>query len=456
MALEAAVMPLEGAPRVGVVPSATSRAEAVYATSQRIGINLFPWQRYALWVEMQTGADGRLQFQEACDVVARQNGKTEKLIPRIVTEVLEGRRVVHTAQNRIIPRGVFLKVARIMRPDGYKIREANGQEQIIGLNGGSYTVIAPKRGVRGLSGDTLILDEVREYEDFEFIGAAEPILTASDDPQTLYCSNAGEENSVVLNDLRIRGTSEDPRGLVYLEWSAPMELAVDDREGWRMANPSPLVTLDRLERLYEKYRQANELAIWETEHLCRWVLSMFPRLVQDADWQRARRATEPMQRPSMGINVDPSGTRVSVAFAWPQSDGSLGLMARDFTGSPVNLNTLAVDLLELTKQNPPNLVGFDPWTDQHLARHFPNAKQVNGSEFANACERFVRSVETGALRWEHAEAVSGDLPYTARKPTTGTAFIAERAKEERSISAVLAAIRAVWIASEPKQAPVIY
>jgi hypothetical protein len=38
----------------------------------------------------------------------------------------------------------------------------------------------------------------------------------------------------------------------------------------------------------------------------------------------------------------------------------------------------------------------------------------------------------------------------------GTAFMAERAKGDRSITAVLAAIRAVWVASAPLQRAVLY
>jgi hypothetical protein len=442
---------------VGPVLGATSRAEQAYRAAQKLGINLFPWQQHALWVEMETGPDKRLRYTEAADVVARQNGKTEKLLPRIVAELLDGRRIVHTAQNRIIPRGVFLKVARSMRADGYKVREANGQEEVSGLNGGSYKLTAPQRGVRGLSADTLIIDEVREYEDFEFIAGAEPILTASDDPQTLYLSNAGDDSSVVLNDLRLRGTSADPGRLAYMEWSADPALATDDRIGWRQANPSPRVTMETLERLYQKYSEAGELSIFETEHLCRWVVSMLPRLVQDVHWQAARGILEPPRLPALGVSVDPSGKRASAVMAWPQSDGTVGIMeVADVTGDPIDLTALAVVLEERLLQYTGVEVAYDPWTDQHLARHFPTSKAITGQELANATERFVRQIETGQLRWQVADAVAADLPWASRKVTVGQAFVPERSQSNRSITAVLAAIRAVWLASAPMQKAVLY
>ena len=43
-------------------------------------------------------------------------------------------------------------------------------------------------------------------------------MTASADPQLVYLSNAGTDESVVLNHVRDRA-ADDPR-LAYLEWSA--------------------------------------------------------------------------------------------------------------------------------------------------------------------------------------------------------------------------------------------
>jgi len=456
-ALQATETALEGAPRIGPVPGATSRAEAAYRAAERLGITLYPWQRYSLWISLETNEQGKLRYFEDADVVARQNGKTEELIPRIVADLDEGRRVLHTAQNRIIPRHVFIRVAHAY--PWAKVRYANGQEEIrLSGSGGSYTIIAPQKGVRGHSADTLIIDEIREYESFDFIAAAEPTLTASTDPQVVYRSNAGDEDSIVLNDLRARALSGAP-GLAYKEWSADPALAVDDREGWLQANPSigygPL-TIDRIQALYEKYRDANELSIFETEHLCRWVVSMAPAAVADVAWQQARGHTEEPVRPFMGISVSSDGSRASVAYAWRQSDGKLGLIVRDFTGSPINKKMLATDLEEQAKADQVQMVGFDPWTDQDLARYFDKAKAINGQEYANASERFVRAVETGELVWQHAQPVSDDRPYTARKHTGTTAWIVEPARSDRSITGFLAAIRAVWLASAPPLTAEIY
>lgn len=131
------------------------------------------------------------------------------------------------------------------------------------------------------------------------------------------------------------------------------------------------------------------------------------------------------------------------------------------TGGPIDLDRFAADLLPLALEAGVIEVAYDPHTDQHLARHFvdkiPEVNALQGPAFANASERFVRMVETGQLHWSHAEAVTADLPYTSRKQTSGTAFMADRADPRRPITASLAAIRAVWIAAIPNQgAPSVY
>jgi len=450
-----------GSPRIGVLPDSESLWPEVGVVAHSMGIIPRPWQKYALEVAMQRDGE-RFKYREIAIIASRQNGKTKILTPRIGWALNKGRRIIHTAQNRLLPRKVFVEVAKHY-PQA-KVRYANGQESIELPNGGSYMIVAPQRGARGESADDLIVDELREMEDFDFIAAAEPTLTESEDPQVWYLSNAGTEKSLVLNDLRLRGIAQAP-GIAYMEWSADPAYAVDDRRGWLQANPSighGNNSLDKLQALYDRYQAAGELAIFETEHLCRWVQSMQPRLVADVIWQSARKPLESPLRPSMGISVHPNGTQASAVISWPQSDGSIGMRVEaNVTGDPIDLNKLAADLLPRAKGLGVRAVGYDGWTDQHLARHFDDkvyaVENIHGQEFANASERFVRALENGSLHWEYADSISDQLPYVSRKQTTGSAWIADPTDHLRPVTAVMAAIRAVWLASNPRVSkPAIY
>jgi hypothetical protein len=435
---------------------AKSRLKEWQAEAAHLGVDPFPWQEHAARYMMAVGPDGWL-YPEVCFVVARQNGKTELLAPRIRDDLRRGRRVIHTAQNRTLPRKVYMRVANSVDPDEVvSVRFANGQEEIVMRNGGRYIIVAPQRGARGLTADTLIFDEVREFEDFDIVGAAAPTLTASPDPQTIYLSNAGSIESVVLNDLKKRGEQGQPE-LAYLEWSAAPERAMDDRAGWAEANPALGHIPGMLSNL-EKFYASRTPAEWETEHLCRWVLTMRAHVVSDHAWYLAKSDDLPLgERPSMGINVSPDAKRASVALAWRQPDGVVAVDVVEDITDDLDIDTLGPALRERQIRAGVSTVGYAAWTDQALARHLKNPKPLDGRELANGSVNFARLVESGFLRWRGPDSITADLGWLARKPHESGAWQAVPVDEEHSVTAALAAIRATWLASGPAAtAPRVY
>jgi hypothetical protein len=436
-------------PRIAPPTPARSDFPAYQLAATELDIKLMAWQKVAAKYMCATFGARRL-YREVCIVVARQNGKTELLLPFILANLRAGRRILHTAQNRALPRQTFLRLAVLL--DGHAelagdIRYANGQEQIAFRNGGTYTLVAPRPGVRGNAVDVVLLDEVREQRSFDLMGGIKPTMTASRDPQIIYLSNAGDAESVVLNDLRRR--AESSPSLAYLEWSAKPDRALDDRDGWAEANPALGITIQ--EDTLADFHQSLPAPVYETEHLCRWVVTMQPRIVSDVAWARAQGSLEKAVRPFMAIKVDPSLTRASAAMAWQQSDGTFGLrVVADRFGSPIDIDAFGLEMRALALRSGVTMVGFDDWTDKELAKYFANAKPIIGKEFANASGTFARVVDSGQLRWDEADAITEDLTWTGRKPHESGAWTAVAAKEDHPVTAVLAAIRAVFLASGPK------
>lgn len=442
------------APRIAPPIPVRSLFRDYQASARALGIKLMPWQRVA--ARYLTALERkRWRYREVAIVLARQNGKTKLLLPLILMGLKRGERILHTAQNRAIPRETFLELARLLNghEEVLEIRFANGQELIRFSNGGRYTLVAPRPGIRGHGVDRVLLDEVREQHSFDLLAAIKPTMTASRNPQIVYLSNAGDEDSVVLNDLRRRMASE---ALAYLEWSASPARSIEDREGWAEANPALGITI-MLETLEDNFTSLPPHA-FETEHLCRWVISTQPRLVSEAVWERARASLEQAIRPMLGINMDPSGKRASGSIAWQQTDGSIGLrVIADVTGDPIDVDRFGKDLRDLAVRLGVSKTGFDDWTDKELAKYMPNAKAVMGREFANASATFVQTLDAGRLRWDEADAVTQDLAWTARKPHESGAWQAVKANIDRPITASLSAIRAVGLASGPKpSAPMVY
>ena len=441
-------------PRIAPPSPARSKVKEYHATAKEAGIELRPWQDIAGRYLTATGKDGWL-FREVAIIVGRQNGKTELLVPRILMDLRAGKRIIHTAQNRTLPREVFVRIAWMLGASELKRkpREANGQEKIEMRNGGSYRIVAPQRGARGLTADTLIFDELREFEDYDIVGAAAPTLTASSDPQTIYLSNAGSHASVVLNDLRRRGESGTEPDLGYLEWSAAPERSIDDHAGWAEANPSLGYGM-RLETIDHAYR-TKPPQLFEVEHLCRWVDSMQPRIVSDAAWMQCRAVLEETpNRPSIAFNMDPTGRRASVVMAWQMTDGRIACVElEEAHGDPIDAEALGARLKQLVADHGAKRVAYASWTDKDLARYVPRAQALDGKEFAAASEQFARMVLQGRIAWDGATHLTDDLGWTARKPHDSGAWMAVPASPERSVTASLAAVRATWLASAPRQVP---
>jgi phage terminase large subunit-like protein len=444
-------------PRVAPPIPARSLVDDFRSTAEEMGIALLPWQitagRY-----LNAGTEDRWLYREFAGIVARQNGKTEILKPTIVMRLRKGRRMMHTAQNRVLPREVFDAVADYFMAHGRgelksKPRYANGQEEIVLRNGGRYRIVAPTRGgARGPSNDDVIVDELREMDDFNFIAAAKPTMTASKNPQMIYFSNAGEDDSVVLNAIRARAES-DP-GLCYLEWSAHPDRSSSDRAGWLEANPSVGHFPQMMEYLEAEYRTASlegTLAIFETEHLCRWVTTTRTKLIEGSDWTACAGPLGTPSLPVLAVSLDPDRKRASAALAWRMADGSIALrLLYHVTGDPIDTDRLGEDLRKDATRLGVRHVGYDPQTDQLLAKFFKKPESISGQKFANASAQFVNLVVAGKLRWADCDAVTDDLIWTARKTDRESqSYEAVRSSDNHPITASLAAIRAVWLASEP-------
>lgn len=454
-------------PRMSPPRPVKSELAAFERTASAMGIELMPWQKVAGRYLMARNPDGARPYREIAVVVARQNGKTTLMKPFIIHALRAGKKVMHIAQTRELPRHMFSVVADALsgEPELFPKRRGKviwprygaGQEEIVLENGGTYRLAASRTGgARGWSNDIVVIDELREMESFDIINAAEPTLMMSPDPLMVYLSNAGTEKSQVLNSVRDRADS-DP-GLAYLEWSADPARDVDDRRGWAQANPAlgrhPSV-LPYLESAYTRHKLANTLPTFETEHLCRWVVVEAPSIVSDLAWERAGEQPVPEPyRPVMGIAQDPSGRRASAVIAWVSDDDIVNVhVLADFDGYPVDLKRAAEEVTQQMRKLGCRHIAYDAWTDRDWARYFKDPEPMQAAAWEAGCARFARQVESGKLRYSDPDNVlTADMAYTVRRDTPH-GWIAVRSSDERATTASLAAIRAVWLATNPTPQP---
>ncbi len=454
--------PLVGSPLPRLAPPTPVKADLseYVAIAEMIGIKLFPWQQTAGRFITAKNAKGLPLYREVAVIVGRQNGKTRLAMPLVIQRLIEGRRVIHAAQHLRLPGEFHEELAGHLEthysdliPPKRGISWRAGQESIRLKTGGYYSIVAGDgRAPRGPSNDLILIDELREFETDALLAAIRPTTLAKPHGQFLYLSNAGHDDSVVLNGLKARAGS-DPN-IAYLEWSAPPELAPDDIAGWLQANPAIGHIEGMLENLEAEYRAnllSGTMANFETENLCRWVVTMAERLVPDDAWAAQEFIHEPMapRRAAMAISMDISGERASAVIAWPEGD-RISLDVHDTQGSPIDMSVLGPDIVKLGNANRAYETGFDPYTDADLARYLRKARAINGREYGSASEKFVRLVTERKLRvHDPAGVLTEDLKWTTRRSGPNSSYMAVRASDEHSNTAVLAAIRATWLASNP-------
>ena len=218
-------------------------------------------EELALDALLSERADGRWAALEVAVICGRQNLKTWSLQMSVLYDlfVRDVGLVVWTAHRFRTTQEAFRDIHALV--DSYdhlrkrvkKVRTANGEEGIELVSGARLDFLArTSGGGRGLSGDTVVLDEAL-YLTPTMMGALLPTLSARPDPHVRYGSSAGLRESEVLRSIRDRGRAMDDPSLIYLEWSTEpggcarpncdhkagtLGCQLDDVTAWQAANPA--------------------------------------------------------------------------------------------------------------------------------------------------------------------------------------------------------------------------
>lgn len=300
------------------------------------GIDLFPWQRWLLIHALELdpkltvstmGDRGRLdplfRFRKIVVLVARQNGKStlSQVLSLFFLYILGTDLVLGTAQDLDTAEEVWDGALDIIEetPELAALADkpirVNGKKTIRLHTGERYKVKAANRKAgRGLSGDLILLDELREHQSWDAWGAITKTTMARPAAMIWALSNAGDATSIVLRYLRkmahaavgdpdginsdddpaallpsekdlddlvdLSGDDIDPGDLFpedfdedestlgIFEWSAPPGCPVDDIDGILQANPSCGHCISLRTLLGDA--KADPEWVFRTECLCQW------------------------------------------------------------------------------------------------------------------------------------------------------------------------------------------
>ena len=278
-------------PRIASKPSdLPSKGVEMIEFARDIGMKLMPWQEWLAIESHRVKPDGRWLNSQVCVVVARQSGKTTFQIMRALTGLFVWNEPLQigTAHRLTTSLETFRHMVSIIEANAVlssqvkRIRWAHGSEEIELLNGNRYMVKAGGAAARGISRpETIFLDELREMKDLDSFASLRYTAMASKNPMVIGLSNAGDQHSVVLNQLRERGlaaASGAADDIGYFEWSAATD-NINDVENWKAANPALGYTIheDNIRAVLN-----DPPDVVRTEVLCRWVATISSAIPQDA------------------------------------------------------------------------------------------------------------------------------------------------------------------------------
>lgn len=310
-------------------------------------IPLLPWQKWLAIHALELLPDGTPRFRVVILLVARQNGKSTflQILALFFLYVRGVDLVIGTAQKLDLAEEVWQGAVDMAKgvPDlDAEIEDVvmtNGKKALVLRHGERYKVeAANRRGGRGLSGDLVMLDELREHQNWNAWSAITKTTMARPLAQVWGASNAGDANSAVLGHLRttahaalgnpdnlpqpppIEFDLDDDDDLAIFEWSAEPDCRLDDRLGWQQANPSLGHRVP--ERAITSAIRTDPEPEFRTEVLCQWVTSYHEMVIPMPSWLACLGTKTAFQgAPTVALDVSPDRSTASIAVAGVRPDG---------------------------------------------------------------------------------------------------------------------------------------
>lgn len=320
----------------------TSRGYEVIEFAKMIGEPLLPWQEWAVIHALELNRDGTFRFRKVLILVARQNGKSN--LKRIVTlwrMYMDGaENIVGAAQDLSLARKQWLMCQSTIHacPDleeewgigldapASGVRNVNGDE-MFWASGCCYAIKATNdKAGRGGSNDEVNIDELRTQKDWKAWSSLSKTINARRNGQLWAMSNAGDDNSVVLNQLQSAGDAGSDPTLCLLEWSAEPGCELDDPKAWAQANPG-------LGYIVSEAAIRSDLAtdppeVFRTEVLCQRVANL-DAAIDLAAWNNCADAVGSLDahrgRVAACLDVAPDGKHATLALAALLDDGRVRL-----------------------------------------------------------------------------------------------------------------------------------
>lgn len=337
-------------------------------------VELLPWEKWlfvhALEITGNFGGEWRFRFRKVVVLVARQNGKTlmSVVLSAYFLYVLEVALILGTSADldkaeevwTLLLDGYIERIPDLHAELAHVYRK-NGRHEIRLRGNRRYKIAAvmsgkSSKGGRGDSNDLVLLDELREHQEWDAWRATTKSTNARPYGLVWCMTNAGTIKSIVLRSLRVKAHAMlgDPDGIAkaleerigklpddagaddtlgWFEWSAAPWRDVLDRDGWAEANPSLGYGFMEERTLLGAATEGDEIG-FRTECLCQFVEKLAEPAFPGESWERGTDEGSEIPAASplfFGIDLSADRTTTSIAVCGVRQDGQwhVEVVARD-------------------------------------------------------------------------------------------------------------------------------
>jgi hypothetical protein len=354
-----------------LTPDTSLGFEAVAFAIEVLGETLLPWQRWWLIHALElrrTKRTVRFRFRTILTLIARQQGKTwlVKVLSLWAMYLGGVKLVLGSAQTLDIAdeawRGAVDMIENTpdLADELAGVIRGNGKTCITLTNGARYRTVAATEGAgRGLSVGLLVLDELRQHKTWAAWGALTKTTIAQVNALIVAITNAGSDESVVLNSLHDTALAENDQSVGLFEWSAPPGCELDDVDAIAQACPAlgyGRVSLPGIATA----RATDPPGVYRTEILCQRV-SGLDMAIDAAAWKACEDRDGSLgpvrDRVALCLDVSPDRLHATLTAAAVLDDGRVRI---EVIAAWNDVDAVRTDLPVLVEQIKPADIGWFP------------------------------------------------------------------------------------------------
>ena len=447
---------------------ATTQGYAVADFAELVlGEPLLPWQRELAIRGLELTPDGMYRFRTVVALCGRQNGKTTLIKTMALWRLfIDGAALVMgAAQTRDTAKEAWKRACLSLETSpeliaelSGKPRTVNGDEEIRLRSGGRYKISATTEGAgRGFSVDLLIMDETRQQRDWKAWSALSKTTMARPFGQIWCISNAGDDQSVVLNALRDSAIAGRDPSVGLFEWSAPDGCDLSDPQMWALANPGLGYTVS--EQAIRSAMATDPPNVFRTEVLCQHVKSLDGAVDENA-WADCADATGSVKESGSPlyacIDVSLDGHHATLAVAAKTADGRYRVETVGAWDSAEDARNSLLGYFQRNEfaavgwfpQGPAAAIGYEIRCAAGLTVgpnfKYGEANDLTDTEVTELCQEFAVLVQARDIR-HGGDPLLDSHVHGARRQVTGDAWRFAR-RDAGHVDALYAAAGAVHLA----------